>query len=277
MVIDSLVRFAADQLTENARFEAEQIVMSVLKISRTELILNGRSRETTDAEFQAVSEMVERRKNGEPLQYILGECEFMSLMFYTQNGVLIPRPDTETLVETVINSAPNGAEILDLCCGSGCIGISLAHYIPSARVTMTDISDKAIELSNRNIERNGLSDRVNVKKSDILSERIDGKYDVIVSNPPYIETDVIDTLEHTVKDYEPHLALDGGTDGLVFYRRITSLAPEMLRDNGILAFEIGFGQGESVSKLMEKDFTDVRIIKDLGGNDRVVIGQIKRP
>ena len=276
MVIDALVRLTAEKLTDNARFEAEQIVMYALSINKTELITNAK-REVSDDEVNRVEKIAARRASGEPLQYILGECEFMSLMFYAESGVLIPRSDTETLVEEVIKIAPSGADILDFCCGNGCVGISLAHYIQDAHITMTDISDKAIELSKRNIKRNNLSDRITVKKSDILLERVEGKFEVIVSNPPYIETDVIDTLDSTVKDYEPHLALNGGKDGLTFYRRITSLAPEMLKDGGILAFEIGYNQGESVAELMEKNFTDVRIIKDLGGNDRVVLGQIARP
>ncbi|MCH5210569.1 MAG: peptide chain release factor N(5)-glutamine methyltransferase [Oscillospiraceae bacterium] len=277
MVINSLVRFAEDALTENARYEAEQMVMSALEISHTELVLHGRNRETTDVDFQAVGEMVERRKKGEPLQYILGECEFMSLDFYVESGVLIPRSDTETLVETVINAAAKDkkAEILDICTGSGCIGISLARFLPYAEVDLIDISDKAIEVASKNIIRNDVSDRVKVIKKDILNEYPDKQYDVVVSNPPYIETDVIDTLQATVKDFEPRLALDGGEDGLIFYRRIVSLADKIIRKNGVLAFEIGYNQGEAVKKLMEEKFTDVRVIQDLSGNNRVVIGILK--
>ena len=272
MVIDELVRNAAAQLTDNARFEAEQIVMKALDIDRTQLLINGK-KTTGKNDIKAVNEMLSRRKNGEPLQYILGECEFMSLPFYVESGVLIPRADTETLVEEIIKAAKPQMKILDICSGSGCIGISLAHYIKDATVTMLDISDKAMNVSEKNIALNGVQDRVTVKKCDILNEIPQGKYDVIVSNPPYIETAVIDKLQTEVKDYEPRLALDGGGDGLVFYRRITDTAAQMLSENGILAFEIGFDQGKSVSELMEKNFEYIKVTKDLAGNDRVVIGR----
>ena len=272
MVIDELVRNAAAQLTDNARFEAEQIVMKALDIDRTQLLINGKKTAGKN-DINAVNEMLVRRKNGEPLQYILGECEFMSLPFYVESGVLIPRADTETLVEEIIKAAKPQMKILDICSGSGCIGISLAHYIKDATVTMLDISDKAMTVSDKNIALNGVQDRVTVKKCDILNETPQGEYDVIVSNPPYIETAVIDKLQTEVKDYEPRLALDGGGDGLVFYRRITDTAAQMLSENGILAFEIGFDQGKSVSELMKKNFEDIKVTKDLAGNDRVVIGR----
>ena len=277
MVINSLVRFAQDRLTENARYEAEQMVMSALKISRTELVLNGRNTETTDADFLAVSRMIERRQKGEPLQYILGECGFMSLDFYVEHGVLIPRSDTETLVETVINAADKDKKIkiLDICTGSGCIGISLARFLPCSEVDLVDISDKAIAVAAKNIIRNDVSDRVKIKKLDILNEYPDKQYDIVVSNPPYIETDVIDTLEVKVKDFEPRLALDGGADGLVFYRRIISIADKILNKNGFFAFETGYEQGGAVSALMNEKFTDIRVIQDLNKNDRVVIGILK--
>ena len=272
MVIDELVRNAAAQLTDNARFEAEQIVMKALDIDRTQLLINGKKTAGKN-DIKAVNEMLSRRKNGEPLQYILGECEFMSLPFYVESGVLIPRADTETLVEEIIKAAKPQMKILDICSGSGCIGISLAHYIKDATVTMLDISDKAMNVSEKNIALNGVQDRVTVIKCDILNEIPQGEYDVIVSNPPYIETAVIDKLQTEVKDYEPRLALDGGGDGLVFYRRITDTAPQMLNENGILALEIGFDQGKSVSELMKKNFEDIKVTKDLAGNDRVVIGR----
>lgn len=272
MVINELVRHTASRLSDNARFEAEQLVMHALKITPTQLITDGK-RTVTEAEIDAVNTMVRRRINGEPLQYILGECEFMSLPFYVENGVLIPRADTETLVEEIIKTAKPKAKILDICSGSGCIGISLAHFIDGASVTMLDISDKAIEVAKKNIERNNLSDRVTVKKCDILSDAPDEKYDIIVSNPPYIETAVINNLQTEVKDHEPLLALDGGEDGLAFYKRITDIAPQMLNENGILAFEIGFDQGAAVKTLMKKNFKNIKVIKDLAGNDRVVRGE----
>lgn len=274
MVISSLVREIANSLSENARFEAELIVMYTVGIDRTQLTLRLKDEVGSEQVTRAL-EMAKRRAAGEPLQYILGETEFMSLEFYVEDGVLIPRQDTETLVETVLSQLRGAVSVIDICSGSGCVGISAAYYNKDANVVLADISDKAIEVSERNIARHGLANRVKTTKADILRECPDGRFDAVVSNPPYIETAVIDTLSRTVKDYEPREALDGGADGLVFYRRITQIAPKILKDNGLIAFEIGYDQGESVRTLLERDFCDIRIIKDLGGNDRVVTGHLK--
>ena len=276
MVISELVRETAKSLSDNARFEAELIVMSAVGINRTQLVLDSR-RDVTEEQRERVSEMVKRRQSGEPLQYILGECEFMSLDFYVESGVLIPRSDTETLVEAVIEKTDENKnmKILDICTGSGCIGISTAHFRSSAYVDLIDISDKAIEIAKKNIVRNNVQSRVKVQKMDILNEYPSEKYDIVVSNPPYIETEVIDTLQTEVKNHEPRLALDGGEDGLIFYRRITEIAPEILKKGGMLAFEIGYNQGKAVSALMEKNFCVVRIIQDFSKNDRVVTGILK--
>lgn len=274
MVIDELTRRIASELADNAYFEAEQIVMRALGINRVQLITDGR-RDVTESEKKAADALLYRRKKGEPLAYILGECEFMSLPFYVSDGVLVPRADTETLVETVMDRARGGEKILDICAGSGCVGISLAHFLKNAEVTLLDVSDKALSACEKNIEINRVQESARVKKCDILTEYPRDKFNIIVSNPPYIETAVIDTLATEVRDFEPRIALDGGKDGLVFYRRITEIAPQLLLCGGILAFEIGFDQGAAVSELMRKDFTNVEIIKDLAGNDRVVIGNIK--
>lgn len=276
MVISELVRETAKSLSDNARFEAELIVMSAVGINRTQLVLDS-GRDVTEEQREKVSEMVKRRQSGEPLQYILGECEFMSLDFYVESGVLIPRSDTETLVEAVIEKTDENKnmKILDICTGSGCIGISTAHFRSSAYVDLIDISDKAIEIAKKNIVRNNVQSRVKVQKMDILNEYPSEKYDIVVSNPPYIETEVIDTLQTEVKNHEPRLALDGGEDGLIFYRRITGIAPEILKKGGMLAFEIGYNQGKAVSALMGKNFCDVRIIQDFSKNDRVVTGILK--
>lgn len=273
MVISELVRKTASQLTENPRFEAEIMVMTALGISRTQLVTDNR-REIMRYDIDIVAGMVKRRLLGEPLQYIVGECEFMSLGFYAEKGVLIPRSDTETLVETVLEETDGeNIDVLDICTGSGCIGISIAHYREKAAVTLADISDRALALAQKNIRRNSVADRVRTVKTDVLHECPDSEYDIIVSNPPYIETEVIDTLQTEVKNFEPRLALDGGRDGLAFYRRIIEIAPSLLRANGLMAFEIGYNQGTAVKKMMEKNFKEVKIIKDLCGNDRVVKGR----
>lgn len=275
MVISEFIRSASLMLTENARFEVELMVMKVLSITRTQLVVHGNT-EISQKNQDIVLDMIHRRQNGEPLQYILGECEFMSLDFSVEPGVLIPRPDTEILVEEVLKHTKGKKNILDICTGSGCIGISLAHYNKDIHLSLLDISDTAISVSKRNAALNNVSDRVKIIKMDILKEYPICQYDIIVSNPPYIESAVIKTLQTEVKDFEPHLALDGGSDGLMFYRRITEIAPYILNTGGILAFEIGFNQGKAVSELMRNDFENILVTKDLCNNDRVVTGILKK-
>ncbi len=275
MVISEFVRETAKQLGDNARFEAELMVMSVMEMDRTRLVLNGKLPVMPQHTYR-MNKMIERRKKGEPLQYILGETEFMSLDFFVREGVLIPRSDTEILVETVIDKiGDKKTTVADICTGSGCIGISIAHYKKNTDVELFDISDIALETAEKNIKRNNVSDRVKSYKMDILNEYPKKKYDVVVSNPPYIVKAVIETLQTEVKDYEPRIALDGGEDGLVFYRRIAETAHNFLKKGGLLAFEIGYNQGESVRGLMQNDFYDTEVIKDLNDNDRVVIGKLK--
>ena len=200
----------------------------------------------------------------------------MGLELYVKKDVLIPRSDTETLVETALRHLKSGgATVLDIGCGSGAVGLATAKLNERVYLRGVDISDSALELSKKNAEKLCLTDRAVFQKLDILSDSPKGKYDVIVSNPPYIRSDIIPTLMTDVKDFEPTLALDGGEDGLVFYRRIVELSPKILNKGGLLAFEIGFDQGEDVSSLMQKDFENVLITKDLSGNDRVVSGILK--
>ena len=225
-------------------------------------------------------QLVETRKNKMPIKYILGECEFMSMDFIVKPGVLIPRPDTEILVEEVINIVKEEGytRICDVCSGSGAIGISIAQFVESAKVMLYDISNDAIDVSNLNIKRFNLSHRVKVEFSDLLKAPIDQnkKFDVIVSNPPYIREDVIPTLMEDVKNYEPIIALSGGEDGLDFYRRITKESLLILEKGGLLAFEIGYDQREAVMDiLLQSGFKEIKCIKDLSGNDRVVKGTLK--
>lgn len=272
MVISELERQIRQELNNDNFFEAEQIIMSALNMTREKLILNAK-REITDKEYAKILKMTSRRKKGEPLQYILGSTEFMSLEFFVGEGVLIPRQDTETFTEIVLDMLihEKAYNVLDICTGSGCIGISLAYYRENVRADLIDISDTAAETARRNAAHNDVEERVSIYKCDILKEYPDKKYDIIVSNPPYIESDVIQTLQKEVRDYEPHLALDGGADGLLFYRRIIEIAPKLLNKDGIIAFEIGYNQGEAVSSMMSA-FNNVQVIKDLCGNDRVVTG-----
>lgn len=222
--------------------------------------------------------LITKRKNKMPIKYILKNAEFMGLDFYVEEGVLIPRGDTEILVEEAIKFINDDKEyeVCDLCCGSGAIGISIAHLRENTKVDLIDYYDIPEKVTKRNIVKHKLSKRANFIKSDLLQEVIneEKKYDILVSNPPYIKEEVIGTLMDDVKNYEPHTALSGGEDGLYFYRKIVDDSDKILNENGILAFEIGHDQGNEVSNLMnEKGYRNVRVIKDLAGHDRVVIGE----
>jgi len=260
----------------NARFESELLLSFVLKKERIYLAVHN-NEEITDDKCDLFFDYINRRANGEPHSYITGTKEFMSLDFSVCPGVLIPRPDTETLVCDVIERYKGKSpEILDICTGSGAIAISLAKYIKGAIVDALDISDICIEKALQNAISNGVQDRVSIIKADILKGYdSDKKYDCIVSNPPYIKTDVIPTLMKDVRDFEPLLALDGGKDGLIFYKKISALAPLLLKVNGTLSFEIGHEQSEEVKCiLLENGFKDIEFQKDLAGIYRVVIGRL---
>lgn len=271
MVIWELEKALREILKENAGFEAKEIIMSVCGMSTSDWIIN-RKAEVKEEYVNKALEMAHRRISGEPLQYIIGKAGFMGMDFEVNKNTLIPRQDTETLIETLIDMiGDRKVSILDIGTGSGCIGISLGKFLKDARITVLDISQEALNTALRNADRNGV--KIKAVCMDILSEIPEGKYDVIVSNPPYIETSIIKSLQTEVRDYEPLSALDGGSDGLLFYRRITDIAPRLLNEKGILAYEIGYDQGKKVHMLMEKDFYDIRIIKDYCGNDRVITGK----
>lgn len=257
--------------SEEAASDASVIITEALNIDKTQLVIGDRS--VSDEECAKIRSYAERAANGEPVRYIVGECEFMSLKFKVKKGVLIPRTDTEVLVETVIENLKGSVKplIYDLCCGSGCIGLSLAKYISDASVVLADISPDAIETSRINAQRLGINDRVRIITLDVTKEVMPKEADCVVSNPPYIESDMISALDRKVRCFEPSLALDGGRDGLDFYRAIAKTAA--LKKGGLLAFEIGYNQGSAVSSLMqESGYRDVKVIKDLEDRDRVVTG-----
>ncbi|MSU00185.1 peptide chain release factor N(5)-glutamine methyltransferase [Tissierella pigra] len=216
---------------------------------------------------------------GYPIQYILKEREFMGLEFYLEDGVLVPRPDTEILVEYVIdyiNKRYNGKniDVLDIGIGSGAISLSIANYCKDVEVYGIDIEDVPIKVANINKEKFNLTN-VNFFKGDLFKalDGLDLKFHIIMSNPPYIASEKIKDLDIKVKNFEPRIALDGGMDGLNFYRWITAESKKYLMDNGLLIYEIGFDQGKSVSDILIKEgFSNVSILKDLQGLDRVVYG-----
>ncbi len=240
-------------------------------------IMTHREEVVSFKEEEKYYSLIKLREEKMPIKYILQECEFMGLTLFVKEGVLIPRGDTEILVEKVIDKAKELEEpyICDVCTGSGAIGIALASFISEAKVDCIDISQKAMEVTLRNIRKHNLQSRLHFIHSDLLELPIkeEKKYDIVVSNPPYIETEEINNLMEDVKKYEPTLALDGGDDGLVFYRRLTKEALEVLRPGGIIAFEIGYNQKiEVMNLLIETGYEDVESYQDLAGKDRVVIG-----
>ena len=223
---------------------------------------------------------LERRLAGEPVAYITGNWEFYGLPMEITRDVLIPRMDTEVLVEAavaLVRDRINDARVLDLCTGSGCVGCAIAHALPASRVVLLDKSPEALEVAKRNISRNGLEGRVVCVEGDLKKNpplRL-GSFDLIVCNPPYIETDMIPRLDTSVKDYEPTWALDGGRDGLDFYRAVLKDWKGLLRTASYLVFEVGDTQAEEVVKLMRlSGFKGMERVMDTAGIDRVVYGRI---
>ena len=226
--------------------------------------------EITKEQLEEYEWALKKRAEHIPLQYIVGETEFMGLPFKVNSSVLIPRQDTETLVEEALKVAKPGMKVLDMCTGSGCIIISILYHGKELEGYASDISRHAINVAKENAKLNQVA--VSFETGDLF-DHIKGKYDMIVSNPPYIRTEEIAKLMPEVQNFEPYDALDGKEDGLFFYRKIVEQAGDYLNPGGHLLFEIGHDQGADVSELMEQvGFKDVRVIKDMAGNDRVVTG-----
>jgi len=271
--------------------EAELLFTEVLNCDRMSLYLNP-GLHLDAAKRDLISSVLKRRSFGEPIQYILGETEFFGLEFKVNPDVFIPRPETEIFVETVIDivkastpplragagSKRQSVKALDLGTGSGCIAVSLAKFLPNLEITATDISDKAIEIAQSNARLNNVADRVKFVKSDLFSAFSSNlrAFDMIVSNPPYIPSSEIKNLQSEVK-FEPAMALDGGSDGLDFYRSIISNSPDYLKEGGFLIMEMGFDQKETIKDIFRAsgDFTIVEIVKDFNSIDRVIVAQAR--
>lgn len=224
--------------------------------------------EMTYKEYKKYMQIVEKRSSGIPYAYITGHKEFMKLDFIVNKNVLIPREDTEILVQEAIKI--NKKEILDMCTGSGCIAISLAKYIENSLVDAVDISKRALKIAMLNASKNNVN--INFIKSNLF-KKVEKTYDLIISNPPYIKTEDLKNLQKEVKN-EPMRALDGGETGLYFYKKIINKAAEYLNENGFLLLEIGYDEAKEVSKLLQNNnYINIEIIKDLSGNDRVVKAQ----
>lgn len=261
--------------------EAELVWTQVLGCDRLALYLN-KDRKLSKEESGFVSSALTRRINREPLAYILGKTEFMGLEFKVNKDVFIPRQETEVLAETVINivkllNCPI-VKILDLGTGSGCIAVSLAKFLPGAGITAVDISEAALNVAKENAVLNGMAERIDFVEGDLLNNG-QGQalplrdYDLIVSNPPYIPAGDIESGQPEVR-YEPRIALDGGTDGLDFYRRIIRQPPMHLKENGLLLMEMGYNQCDAIKNIFQKSgkFEIIEIIKDYSGIERVIVG-----
>ena len=263
---------------EAATLEARELVCFGTGKSREDLARDGGLYASPELESQ-VRSLVDRHLAGEPVAYLIGEWEFYGLPLDISRDVLIPRPDTEVLAGQAIEYIQTLGEcrVLDLCAGSGCIGLAVASQAPQARVVLGEYSDAALKICRQNIRRNGLTGRVVRMQADAREkpERALGEFQCIVSNPPYIPRADLETLDASVKDYEPHLALDGGEDGLDFYQTISGKWKEALAPGGRLYFEVGIGQADTVLRIMRaQGFGDIQIVKDLHDIPRVVFGTL---
>ena len=255
----------------DSQFDSWLLAEFVFGITRAKYYANMQM--TVDGKSaEKYNELVNQRAGHIPLQYLVGTQEFMGLTFKVNENVLIPRQDTELLVENVADCLGNGKRtVLDMCTGSGCIAVSIDRLSKDSKVTAVDISEKALEIAQENNRFNNAN--VTFIQSDLFTN-VTGRYDIIVSIPPYIRTDEFPKLMEEVKMHEPVMALDGMEDGSYFYKKICSEASDYLNDNGKIFFEIGYDQGDDVSEILRQNrFCNIEVLKDLSGNDRVVIAR----
>lgn len=271
-VLEEAVKILKDNNIDEAIIKAKIVLCMVLKIEKEYIIIND-SKEMAKEDEEKYFQYINKLKNGIPLQYITNNQEFMKLNFFVDENVLIPRADTEILVEEVISLANDDKnKILDVCTGSGAIAVSLAKYIKNSNVMAIDISKEALKIA----EKNAFNNNVNIKfiESDLFNYLEENDFDIIVSNPPYIRENVINELSIEVK-HEPKIALDGGKDGLDFYRKLSSESYKYLKEDGYLCLEIGYDQKNEVIEILknEKKYKNIYSKKDLFGNDRIIIAQ----
>ncbi len=296
MPVKELLTWGEKQLAEagvvDASRDSKTLYCYLMGIPESRLILEYQNT-LQDSICDNYFQLIDRRGAGEPIQYITGSQDFMGCNIKVDPRVLIPRLDTEVLVEDAIDLINSGRlrgavegnpgdswDVLDLCCGSGAIGIAIQKFCPKAKVTCLDISEGALELAKENADRNGVGRKMKFLQGNMF-EPLQGRFhpltfDMIISNPPYIKRDVIETLQREVKDHEPRLALDGGEDGLDYYRTIASEAPKHLKRGGCLIMEIGADQKDGVREILGSIcvYTEVKCFQDLAGLDRVVYAKL---
>lgn len=271
MTYKEVYESGVNKLKENdckeAVLDARLLLEYICNTNRNDLLAHG-DRAVSAEELVQYITCLERRSKGEPLQYITGEQDFMGLTFKTHESTLIPRQDTECLVEEAMMHLHDGMRILDMCSGSGCVLLSLLKYSNDCIGVGAELHPEAVALARENAENLGIE--ATFIESDLFGQ-VEGKYDLIVSNPPYIESEVIETLDREVREHEPMSALDGGADGLDFYRKITEDARKYLSRGGKIFYEIGYNQAEAVSDILRRNgYIDIVVKKDLAGLDRVV-------
>ena len=281
MNLKEILKYGKEELIKNniedASIIAKKLAEYIFKITRAQMIANNDmefSKDQTDNYINSIKKI----STGIPIQYITNNQEFMNLNFYVDENVLIPQPDTETLVEEVINEyKEKKCEILDLCTGSGAIAISLAKYINESNIVASDISMKALQIAKLNAEKNLVRKKVEFIESDIFDKVYKDDFDIIVSNPPYIKTKVIEELDKQVKN-EPYIALDGGADGLKFYKIIIENAYKYIKNEGKVFLEIGYDQKNELINLFKENnhYENIYSKKDLGGNDRIIVATVRR-
>ena len=282
MKIKDIINYGVAMIknTESPSLETQMMIAKVIEKDRLYIMLNLEE-DIDESKVEIIKTMIDKRKNSYPLRYILGEREFWGMDFKVSEGVLIPRQDTEILIEETLkklkdNKHKSNLKGFEIGVGSGIISITLLKEIETLTMIGVDINDKAIELTKANALKHEVSDRLCILNSNLF-EKInkENQFDFIISNPPYIETKVIDSLQEDIKQHEPKLALDGGEDGLDFYRAIIEQSKSYISPEGFIAFEIGYNQAEAVKKIfVENGYPNVTIAKDLAGFDRVVIGMI---
>ncbi len=281
MNLKEILKYGKEELIKNniedASIIAKELAEHIFKITRAQMIANNDmefSKDQTDNYINSIKKI----STGIPIQYITNNQEFMNLNFYVDENVLIPQPDTETLVEEVINEyKEKKCEILDLCTGSGAIAISLAKYINESNIVASDISMKALQIAKLNAEKNLVRKKIEFIESDMFNKIYKDDFDIIVSNPPYIKTKIIEELDKQVKN-EPYIALDGGADGLKFYKIIIENAYKYIKNEGKVFLEIGYDQKNELINLFKENnhYENIYSKKDLGGNDRIIVATVRR-
>ena len=281
MNLKEILKYGKEELIKNniedASIIAKELAEYIFKITRAQMIANNDMEFSKDQTYNYINS-IKKISTGIPIQYITNNQEFMNLNFYVDENVLIPQPDTEILVEEVINEyKEKKCRILDLCTGSGAIAISLAKYINESNIVASDISMKALQIAKLNAEKNLVRKKIEFIESDMFDKIYKEDFDIIVSNPPYIKTKVIEELDKQVKN-EPYIALDGGADGLKFYKIIIENAYKYIKNEGKVFLEIGYDQKNELINLFKENnhYEDIYSKKDLGGNDRIIVATVRR-